>query len=523
MFKRILTAFFFTIFIVSCGGGSNEEDTTIPDTNPTPPTSGALSPNGQKLTLTQLDLNYDDVVAQTSLESFSLAASRSTLSRSSTKKTVSSKISRNAGVYPPVQTYSEFIASRKYVEGELLSLFPVVEYLVEGDNGLQSQEISCDFTYSEVRIDKLYLLNEISREVLAIADIPNSVDKECNLSYRNATLVVEQDGTVYEITSGLGHSIIDIAPAHQAGINQSDEALLVDAEHQIFALSINDKKVTLTQLTTPDAPVTAYYGKIKAPGAFAYDGEYLFAASAYHAADTATYFLFEKNSTQFKILRPENLGTNFYQSVLLNKEGKFFFHYASSEFFVLNTDDMSYTPYIASLELEKTGDEFAPIYPPLCEEFNPDCHLTYQPSSVFGAIGRYEEWIVGDRGIAWNYKTFEQTGSILCMPDFKIDGACDPSYISLLGSNVYAIDKNLAKYAKYDLETRESIVINLDNFGFLAMDYQVFKDLVLVEVTNSINSDKLYVEINLNTGAVIERGIVKTGDRKVISFLPVNG
>jgi hypothetical protein len=43
----------------------------------------------------------------------------------------------------------------------------------------------------------------------------------------------------------------------------------------------------------------------------------------------------------------------------------------------------------------------------------------------------------------------------------------------------------------------------------------------LVEVVNTANSDRKYVEINWATGAVIDRGVISSGGRKVVSVLPL--
>ena len=548
---RILQILVIIFFITSCGGGSTtSQPATVPAVSSYPSNGTILStscngttqivitadgsggntvsniensaecgytgnniaqPNGQSLTLKSINISYDDVIAQTQSD------------RASKASKVIKANHANAGIYPPVQSYAGFVTSKKYASGELLSLLPELVSVATDDNGNEIElAIACDFSEVDIKINKMYLLDVLSREVLIIAEVPDTIQSDCSMTYQIATFVVEESGVVYEISNGATADIIDIAPANQQGINQSDEALIIDSDHQIYALEItNDNVAELTQLTTPDAPITAYYGFILAPGAFSYDGQYLLAASAARAASTATFFLFEKGSTRFRILRPQDWSTNFYLSTLLDDEGNFLFHYASNEFYILNTDNMEYSKFIDSLGIETQGPAEAPIYPSLCDSMAAWCNYTYSPSDIYGAVGRYNQWIIGDRGAAWNYSTFEQTGFVLCLPGTNFTGSCSPAYTNLVDNYLYVVGENLSKFVKYNLNTNFSILIDLDEYGFLARDYEIYRDIALVEVINSANSDKVFLELNLNDGSVVERGVIKTGSRKVIQFLPL--
>jgi hypothetical protein len=546
---KFLIILLLTIVVSGCGGGgSSSLPTPVQSaTTPAQPAAGNSTevPNGQKLTLTSISLSYDDIIAQT--ETDDTVASREMSPLSQLQEFIVGHTNRfsfftraYADIYPPVQTYADFIASKKYVDGALFSLDPIVVYFKRDDAGdivLDENdqpivlEVECDLSAAEIRVNKVFLLNEKTKDFLSLVTVPDSVNEDCVLEFRDALLVVKNTGETFEIT-GVDGGLSDVMPAQTPGHNSSDEALLVIGD-QIYSLEISsDNTIVLTQLTSPDAQIAIYSGRVRSAGAFAYDGQYLLGASSGAVASTATFFIYEKGTTAFRILRPQEYDTNYYLSVLLDDKGSFLFHYASNQFHVLNMEDLTYVSHLDYLGIvpigtSPTNGDPAPVYESLCDgnlvNSLDDCNLSYEGLAIFGAVGRFDKWIVGDRATAWNYESFENTGSILCMPDLMINGACDPSYMSMVGSELYAVDKNKAKYARYDLETRIGTFVNLDDSGYLATDFEVFKDLAMVVVTDSSNSDKVYVEVNLLTGTVINRGVISEGSRKVLEFLPLSG
>lgn len=549
---KFLIILLLTIVVSGCGGGgSSSLPTPVQSaTTPAQPAAGNSTevPNGQKLTLTSISLSYDDIIAQT--ETDDTVASREMSPLSQLQEFIVGHTNRfsfftkaHADIYPPVQTYADFIASKKYVDGALFSLDPIVVYFKRDDAGdivLDENdqpivlEVECDLSAAEIRVNKVFLLNEKTKDFLSLVTVPDSVNEDCVLEFRDALLVVKNTGETFEIT-GVDGGLSDVMPAQTPGHNSSDEALLVIGD-QIYSLEISsDNTIILTQLTSPDAQIAIYSGRVRAAGAFAYDGQYLLGTSSSAVASTATFFIYEKGTTAFRILRPQEYDSNYQLAVILDDKGSFLFHYASNQFHVLNMEDLTYVSHLDYLGIVPIGYQTVgdadpePLYEPLCDEniFDPNslenCSYSYVGRATNGAVGRFDKWIVGDRATAWNYESFENTGSILCMPDLMINGACDPIYMSIVGSELYAVDKNKAKYARYDLETRIGTFVNLDDSGYLATDFEVFKDLAMVVVTDSSNSDKVYVEVNLLTGTVINRGVISEGSRKVLEFLPLSG
>ena len=116
-------------------------------------------------------------------------------------------------------------------------------------------------------------------------------------------------------------------------------------------------------------------------------------------------------------------------------------------------------------------------------------------------------------------------GGVVKVSQQGVPEACMPggSYARLSGQYVYTVNRDKAVYVRFDVETGKSTVVNLDSLGFLAKNFTIFTDVALVEVVNSANSDRKYVEIDWATGKVTDRGIITAGTRKVVSPVPLGG
>ena len=267
--------------------------------------------------------------------------------------------------------------------------------------------------------------------------------------------------------------------------------------------------LVLTDLNTVSAPINTNYS-----GAYAFDGKMLIGTTAgSNGFQDATFFAFQKGSSAFKIYRPgadrpnDRLwGGNSYLSTILDDQGRILIHPGSLEFQVLNTNDWSYSPL-----LPQTYDSSG----------NPTGGLGWTPN-MFGALGRYGKWILSDRGVLWNYET-KQAICLATLPKI-VNGynecAWNPKYVRLWGRYAYAVDSNADNFVRYDMSTGKSVAISLTSMGYLVKGFTVFRDLVMLEVVNSLNSDKKFVEINFETGAVTDRGVISLGGRSVDTFVP---
>ena len=265
----------------------------------------------------------------------------------------------------------------------------------------------------------------------------------------------------------------------------------------------SDGTLKLTDLNTTSAPINTDY-----TGAFAYDGNKLMgASSSSNNFQSATYFVFQKGSTNFKILRPTGWTTNYYLSSILDDQGRMLFHYASLEFQVLNTTDYTYgtlIPQVLTQGMPMSGSGF--------------------PGNMFGAQGRYGKWILSDRGVLWNY----ETKASLCLMTYPVTDVSNYSncawggkYVRLWGKYAYAVDSNADNFVRYDISSGVGVAVSLVAKGYIATSFNVFKNLALVQVVNSQNSDKKFVEINFDTGVVVDRGVISLGGRSVDTFTAI--
>jgi len=497
---KMLAAAFSILTLTACGGGGGGNSTTGNNANDA---SGHLTVSG-------LQLKSTDVIANTKNKAQTVSSA-----------SILGMIGRYAAVlvdglipdahavsgqssYPPASYDPAFEASRKLVDGKLLPLNPVVKYFEKDTNGNEVEKnIQCDLTSAEIRIQKSFELNTPTEDFLIQAETPDSVDKNCKITLKNSILYVKGDSSVFNVTNAFSNPIVDVIPANDPAFNKSDTPLIVDSTGLIkFIELMPDGSLRAVDLNTVSAPIYTNYA-----GAFAYDGNKLFGASN-TSVQSATYFAFQRGSTEFKIFKPADGSSNGYLSTILDDQGRILFHYASGGFQVLNTVDWSYQP----------------LLPTFIGEFGMPVRDFGFPMGMYGAQGRYGKWILSDRGTLWNY----DTKAALCLvayPDTELTlshcGSGTPKYVRLWGHFAYAVDNNMDNFVRFDINTGTGVSVSLNSKGYLAKSFQVFKNSAMVEIVNAANSDKKFVENNFETGAVTDRGVISLGNRTVDTFTSI--
>ena len=515
-----------SILLTGCGGGGGGGSENTPSgTTPsatTPSATTDLAPNGQILTITSLTLSPSDVIATTkpttqTVAIWSIFQSIENYSHRFINKIIPSSFAVvTQPTYPPLTYDSTFSVSRKLINGNLTRIDPTVKYFETDVNGNKvEKKIQCDFNNTEINIKKSYELNIMTGDMLVLADVPNTVDKNCKVGFKATILYAKSSGEVYDVTTAFKNEISDVVLANDPGFNNSNSPLVVDSTGLIKVMELQSNgSLVLTDLNTVSAPINTNY-----TGSYAYDGKMLIGASAdSNGFQSATYFVFQKGSTAFKIFRPTGAGwnTNFYLSSILDDQGRILFHYASAEFQVLNTNDWSYSTLLPQGSYTLPGTSVV----------TPTGGVGFV-GNMFGAQGRYGKWILSDRGVLWNYET-KESACLMTYPNTNATGVDDYSkcafggkYVRLWGRYAYTVDKNADNFVRYDVSTGKGVSVSLASKGYIVKDFTVFKDLVMVQVVNSQNSDKKFVEINYETGAVIERGIISLGGRSVDTFIPI--
>ncbi|MEL1224799.1 MAG: hypothetical protein VW522_11200 [Candidatus Neomarinimicrobiota bacterium] len=151
--------------------------------------------------------------------------------------------------------------------------------------------------------------------------------------------------------------------------------------------------------------------------------------------------------------------------------------------------------------------------------------------------GRYKNWFLS--GIsedlerqnfawsAWDSEAKESTGIIGCAPHTKPLGAeskgtsCpEPRYSAYYRNYIIAISGNGRQFTKYNMDDKTEVHIDITNQGLFTSEiFEVFKDLIMVDVTQSNTGDRVWLEINFEDNAAYERGVIEDGGLKVVKFV----
>lgn len=573
-----------SILLSACGGGGGSSGGGgvgggASPGGPPPVVGGPEVPSGQKLTLTQLSLDPTDVLAETADDVFTVASFGRHF-RTGVKKLayqVASIVSGSGNayaqgsIYPPVKTLADFLATKKYENGSLFSLDPVVKYLEldeQGDPVLDADglpielEVQCDLSSAELKINRTYVLNLETEDMLIEAEIPDTVNADCLIEYRSATLAIMADDTVFDLTEALagldgvptGSANIDNFVRAKDTISNSTNDPLIIKDGQVYVLELGTEEATLTQLTADGVPLT-----LDSQGrSLAYNGEFLLAG--YLGGDLDVWYLFEKDNVSFRLFRRDGREELTDSSGALNNwvdsNGRLMV-----DLNILNTEDLSFLPLMSEVHgLAFDETTLRVTYTSESRDENFDFVVTWLPSAPLPAScynttdggtaidflrttdcqyehdyqesfdGTYGDWIYSSRGLAWNSRTFESTLWLSCW-DGDLGKAVDTNtctegqaaeYSALYENNIWIVGRDKSVYLKYDLDTKTAVYVNLDDHGYIALDYDVFNDVVLVESIFSSTSNKEYIEVNLDTGEVTNQGVIAEGGRVVINFIPVS-
>ncbi len=175
----------------------------------------------------------------------------------------------------------------------------------------------------------------------------------------------------------------------------------------------------------------------------------------------------------------------------------------------------------------------------ICRDIK-DIRLSTGSTSYHQLNGRYGDWFLSGISnpsmanifqtpfeIAWNSQTFQSTGIINCYPHTKPTGAnritesCGPAKYSMGFRNyLFGISSNGRLYTRYNLDDQSEVHLDITDLGIVASNnFSVFKDLIMIDVTESEDGDRVWLEINFENGTVEEKGVIEQGGLKVVKFV----
>ena len=85
---------------------------------------------------------------------------------------------------------------------------------------------------------------------------------------------------------------------------------------------------------------------------------------------------------------------------------------------------------------------------------------------------------------------------------------------------IFTISNNGRLYTRYNLDDQTEVHVDITDLGIVAGDeFNVFRDLVMIDVTESSDGDRIWLEVNFEDGTAYDRGVIEDGGLKVIEFI----
>jgi len=490
------------IVLTACGGGGGGGSSTPNTPDPVAP----VTPVGpQAISLTGLSLGTKDVLATTAPTQKVGALMMDRLERFLNKSStivVGNAYAEACGAlcqpaYPPANIPATQQLSAKLGQGgKLGSMAPVFATA-------DASKVKCDFTNVGVKINSVWWLDMGNQNALVNMSVPTSVDASCNLTYTTGDYVVfGTTGQAVALNQDVIGDISDMIPAGDEGFNTSSNAIyLSKSTGLVRELQIDNKGgVARVDLTATTQPVCSKAGNFS--GQLAYDGTYLVG----NASQFAGLMIYKKGDTAFKIIRDanQNVGTPCTTSIVLS-DAKEFIAYQNGTNSVVDVVNGVSAPWAKNVQAPQSMTRFA---------------------------GRSGTVIGGDRCNYWDYSKAQQSSIYAAPTTYKWDlpyagdvlemitpMSVSPKYSRVSAGFAYCVTAPMNNFIRQDLSSGNLVKVNLDTLGYIPSGFQMFSDRAYATVTNTANSNVLYIEVNFNTGLATYLGTITTGGRDVVSLL----
>ena len=317
--------------------------------------------------------------------------------------------------------------------------------------------------------------------------------------------------------------------AKDLSFNDSEEAIIDFGDGVLRGLRFENNTVVIEELTATGVEINT-----QGRGSFIYDGTNL-VVSQRNSGGTLTLLSFKRGSTEFEFFRPY---PNDYESssviLVLGAEGEKIL-IEGGRVRYLNWDEKEVLGLGVEMPIDVndindrcyTGnDPAASVNVPLYDDWPAECLYQSQDNWLYGGrfLGRYGDWLIDQRNGAFNYKTLEVSGHIQCLPRLTKQCAGWPDFFDWLDNRLYVVSNERSRFIRFEIGTRDYSLINLDDFGYLAdSDYYITPDDAFVNIANSANSNKEFVQINYDSGTVTNLGVISEGSRDVKRFYTPSG
>lgn len=535
---KLMSGLALALLLTACGGGGGGSSAVSPVTNGGGGTSGGGSSGGGTvenvrvgLVFNSINLEYETTYAQlTPSSANSVSAWRTVLDNyvSSLGSAISSVLVPNAVAQTSqlraIDSSEASEISKLFFDSELQSIDSNVTAIELDENGEPVLDengdpkvitIECDLSTVELYVSDVRRLNLEDGSLIAEVLLPVELTEDCAAIFSEKTIVIDSQKSVFDITDDFQlSSVVTLVAAKDPTFNISNEAVVDFGDGIIRGLSFDNNILTVEELSASTVDI-----RTDRLGRFIYDGTSL---TGIRDADGSLALLtFTRGSTAFDIFRPDPNESSGYQSRAYLAFG------AESEKLLISRGRVRYLDLdneaATDLALEPERPEYCFDYNSNDESVPPEC--LYMGSLNAGQVflGRYQNWLI-DTEAALNYKTGEYSGQLGCLPQFILACGNAGEFFDYLGNQIYVVDDSRVKFIRFNIETREYSLINLDDWGYLAdSDYYITPDNAYVNVANSANSNKEFIEVSYDLETVTLLGVITEGSRAVKEFYTPSG
>ena len=530
---KLMSGLALALLLTACGGGGGGGSSAVsPVTSGGGGTSGGGSSGGGTvenvrigLVFNSINLEYETTYAQlTPSNANSVSAWRTVLDSyvALLGNAISSVLVPNAVAQTSqlraIDSSEASEISKLFFDSELQSIdsnVTAVE-LDENDDPVLDENgdpkiitIECDLSTVELYVSDVRRLNLEDGSLIAEVLLPVELTEDCAAIFRLKTIVIDSQKSVFDITDDFQlSSVVTLVAAKDPTFNISNEAVVDFGDGIIRGLSFDNDVLTIEELSASTVDI-----RTDRLGRFIYDGTSL---TGIRDADGSLALLtFTKGSTAFDIFRPDPNESSGYQSMAYLAFG------AESEKLLINRGRVRYL----DLDNEAATDlDLEPELPEYCNDYDPSngYGASVPPECLyFGSLnagqvflGRYQDWLI-DTEAALNYKTGEYSGQLGCLPQIILACGNAGEFSDYLGNQIYVVDDSRVKFIRFNIETREYSLINLDEWGYLAdSDYYITPD-------NAYNKE--FIEISYDLETVTLLGVITEGSRAVKEFYTPSG
>ena len=536
MVIKSILAIFCTLGCISCGGGGSggspaplvgvdSNATTSVGTSEASNQDASETTNNVGIVFNSINLEFDITVAQLQPSRDSSSASiwqRLRLRGIEALASLSglifpNAIAQNSGLRV-VDSSEAAEISKLFYNTELQSIENSVtiteldengDVLLDEDGNAETATVECDLSTLELHVEEVRRLSLSENTLIARVNLPYELDQDCNARFMQRTIVINEQKSVFDVSEEfqLTPSTL-LVPAANGSFNISEEAVVAFEDGILRSISFKNGALIIEQLSAETVEL-----KTDRAGRFIYDGTKLITIQD---EETLTLVTFTKGSTSFDIYRPETgFATPPLLSYLAFGSEQEELLISSGTVFYLNLEEQNITELGLDEEVEQKTDgcfdEVEGSLPLNCLYVN-----MLNPGQIF--LGRFEDWLV-DTEAALNYKTGEYTGQLGCLPNVRRYCGNAGEFVDWLDNFMFVVDDTRAKFIRFELNTRNYKLINLDDWGYLAdADYYITEDSAYVNVANSENSNKEFIEIDYALESVTRLGVLTEGSRAVNSF-----